>query len=189
MRPRAKERDARGKCPRKIAQCLDLERYRLDQPGRLADLVAQCQGALAGQGMFTLKGFLRTDAVARCVAQVKPLLDTQSFAHQRHHNVYFTDSVEGLENDHPALAKLKTINHTICADQIPDALVCTVYQWPPLAQFLARVMAVGALYTMDDPLARLNVIAYRDGEALNWHFDRSKFTVTLLLQAPKAGGE
>jgi len=32
-------------------------------------------------------------------------------------------------------------------------------------------------------------MAYREGEALNWHFDRSEFTTTLLLQAADAGGE
>ena len=42
---------------------------------------------------------------------------------------------------------------------------------------------------MADPLARANVIAYRDGEALNWHFDRSEFTTTLILQSPDRGGE
>ena len=31
-------------------------------------------------------------------------------------------------------------------------------------------------------------MAYRAGERLNWHFDRAEFTVTLLLQAPDAGG-
>ena len=45
-----------------------------------------------------------------------------------------------------------------------------------------------ALFTMDDPLARLNVMTYGCGEALNWHFDRSEFTTTLLLQAPEGGG-
>jgi hypothetical protein len=44
------------------------------------------------------------------------------------------------------------------------------------------------LYTMPDPLARVNVMAYRAGETLNWHFDRSEFTTTLLLQAPESGG-
>lgn len=42
---------------------------------------------------------------------------------------------------------------------------------------------------MADPLARANVMAYREGEALNWHFDRSEFTTTLLLQAPEEGGD
>ena len=41
---------------------------------------------------------------------------------------------------------------------------------------------------MDDPLACLNVMTNRDGEALNRHFDRSEFTTTLLLQAPTEGG-
>jgi hypothetical protein len=42
---------------------------------------------------------------------------------------------------------------------------------------------------MEDPMARVNVQASRDGEALNWHFDRSEFTTTILLQAPDQGGE
>jgi hypothetical protein len=33
------------------------------------------------------------------------------------------------------------------------------------------------------------VQASRAGEALNWHFDRSEFTTTILLQAPEEGGE
>jgi hypothetical protein len=37
-------------------------------------------------------------------------------------------------------------------------------------------------------LARVNTMAYNEGEALNWHFDRSEFTTTLLLQAPEQGG-
>ena len=50
-------------------------------------------------------------------------------------------------------------------------------------------MGKDALYTMRDPLARINVMAYRDGQGLSWHFDRSEFTTTLLLQAPEAGAE
>ena len=32
-------------------------------------------------------------------------------------------------------------------------------------------------------------MSYREGEALNWHFDRSEFTTTLLLQEPSGGGD
>ena len=49
-------------------------------------------------------------------------------------------------------------------------------------------MGKETLHTMADPLARVNVMAYREGQALNWHFDRSEFTTTLLLQAPEQGG-
>jgi hypothetical protein len=42
---------------------------------------------------------------------------------------------------------------------------------------------------MEDRLARLNVMEYRAGMGLNWHFDRSHFTTTLLLQAAQSGGD
>jgi len=45
------------------------------------------------------------------------------------------------------------------------------------------------LLKMEDPPARVNVMSYASGEALNWHFDRSEFKTTLLLQAPDGGGE
>jgi hypothetical protein len=64
-----------------------------------------------------------------------------------------------------------------------------IYEWAPLIVFLAATMDKPALYPMRDWLARANVMTYRDGEALNWHFDRSEFTTTLLLQAPEKGGE
>ena len=68
-------------------------------------------------------------------------------------------------------------------------IVMKVYEYQPLVRFLESVMEKDRLYLMDDPLARVNVMSYRDGEALNWHFDRSEFTTTLLLQAPDDGGE
>jgi hypothetical protein len=123
------------------------------------------------------------------IAQVKPMLATNSFEHTREHNIYFKPSIEGLPSDHPALRKLKTTNHTICTDQLAGTLVRKIYEFAPLADFLAAVMNKSALHIMADPLAGANVMEYRDGEALNWHFDRSEFTTTLLLQRPDRGGE
>ena len=170
---------------------LDLQRYPLDalaEPRGQA-LVACCRARLADEGMFNLDGLVRPAALVQCVAEVKPVLDRAAFTHKRRHNIYFLKDVPGLPACHPALAEFETINHTICADQIPGSLVCRIYEWPPLASFLAAVMDKPVLHVMADPLARANVMAYRDGEALNWHFDRSEFTTTLLLQAPEAGGE
>ncbi len=170
---------------------LDLDRYPLDRPDSPEGqaLVTRCQADLAANGMFNLDGLVKPGALTRAVAEVKPLLDGASFTHRRSHNIYFCDDLPGLAPDHPALRLCETVNHTICADQIPGAVLMRLYEWPPFAAFLAAVMAKPALYTMADPLARVNVMAYRDGEALNWHFDRSEFTTTLLLQAPEGGGD
>ena len=170
---------------------LDLDRYPLDRPDSPEGqaLTARCRADLAANGMFNLDGLLKPGAVAGAVAEVKPVLDSASFTHRRSHNIYFRKDLPGLAPDHPALRLCETVNHTICADQIPATMLMRLYSWPPFAAFLAAVMEKPALYTMADPLARVNVMAYRDGEALNWHFDRSEFTTTLLLQAPESGGD
>ena len=168
---------------------LDLDRYPLDRPDSAgwAALVARARADLARNGMFNLDGFLRPGAIASAVEALVPRFDAESFTHARRHNIYFRKEVPGLAPDHPALREVETVNRTLCGDQI-DGAVARLYDWPAFARFLAAAMDKPALFTMDDPLARINAMAYGPGEALNWHFDRSEFTTTLLLQAPEAGG-
>ena len=170
---------------------LDLKRFPIDdlagEPG-LA-LVARCRRELAERGTFSLEEFVRPQALARCVAEVEPVFAAAAFLHKRSHNIYFKDRIDGLPSEHPALRRFETTSHTICADQIPDSVVCRIYEWPPLVDFLAAAMGKPRLYPMADPLARANVMAYRHGETINWHFDRSEFTTTLLLQSAESGGE
>ncbi len=167
---------------------IDLDTYPLDKPGTQGydALVARCRRALARDGMFDLAGFLRPKALEQALAEVAAK-QHQAFTHARDHNIYFRKEIPGLAPDHPALKPFRTANHTLCADQIGGVLE-RLYEWPAFAAFLAACMEKPALYTMDDPLARLNVMTYREGEALNWHFDRSEFTTTILLQAPEQGG-
>ena len=80
------------------------------------------------------------DAVAQAVSAVAPAMAAESFRHARSHNIYFRDSVEGLADDHPALAKVETVNHTLCADQLQGNPVITLYDWPPFVAFLAAAM-------------------------------------------------
>lgn len=170
---------------------LDLETFPLDRPDAPEGeaLIARCREDLARDGMFNLSGLVRSDALTACLAEIEPVLARDAYEHHQTHNIYFKDRVEGLPEDHPALKKSETVNRKICADQIPGSTLMQIYEWPALIRFLASVMEMPVLYPMADPLARVNVMTYREGEALNWHFDRSEFTVTLLLTAPEAGGE
>jgi hypothetical protein len=170
---------------------LDLDRYPLHKPGTAAwdTLVARCRADLAREGMYNLDGFVRVEALDRALAEVRPVLETLSFTQRRLHNIYFMKNIPGLPDDHPALKVAETVNHTVCADQVTQSLPLWVYEWSPFITFVAASMEKEALFPMRDDLARVNVMAYRDGEALGWHFDRSEFTTTLLLQAPEEGGD
>ncbi|WP_018151360.1 HalD/BesD family halogenase [Leeia oryzae] len=169
---------------------LDLDRYPLDREGSAEwhALVDQSVAELEKNGMYNLEGFLRPAFVQQAVAEIRPIMDTNSYTHKRVHNIYFKPDIPELGAGHPALRKVETINHTVCADQLQDSIVRQIYEYEPLIRFLAATMNKAALHVMQDPLARVNVMSYRDGEALNWHFDRSEFTTTLLLQAPEQGG-
>lgn len=169
---------------------IDLERYPLDRPDSAdwQSLVQTCRDDLAEHGMFSLEGLLRPELAAQAVATLREEFANNAFLHERSHNIYFSDEIKGLAADHPAHAQVKTSNRTLCADQLPAQPLIDVYSWKPLHDFLAATMELPALYPMDDALASVNVMAYGEGQALNWHFDRSEFTTTLLLQAADAGG-
>ncbi len=167
---------------------INLDRYPLDRPesAAYAALVADAQAQLATDGMFNLPGFLTAAALDTATAALTPTFAREAFTHARRHNIYFRKSIPDLPPDHPALREVETINRTLCADQMTGNPVLALYEWAPFAAFLAATMDKPALYTMDDPLARVNAMNYADGQGLNWHFDRSEFTTTLLLQAPRA---
>ena len=169
---------------------IDLERYPLHQLESAAaqQLVAQCIDDLQLNGMFTLKEFMRREAIDEMLPVLLRKIKSESFTHARQHNIYFNDDIGDIPADHPALARVETINHTLCGDQLAEPLR-QIYLWSGLSEFLARVMQKSNLYPMDDPLACANVMGYYEGEGLNWHFDRSEFTTTLLLQSPQQGGD
>jgi hypothetical protein len=173
-----------------MREFLDLDRYPIDRPDSPAGqaLVARCRAELARDGMFNLAGLVRPEVIERAAAEVRPLIATVSYNHKRSHNVYFKKTVEGIAPDHPALKHHETSSQTLTGDQVQATVIGRIYDWTPLADFLAAVMEQPRLYLMEDPLARVNVIGYRAGEALNWHFDRSQFTTTLLIQKPLGGG-
>ena len=138
--------------------------------------------------MFELPGFLRADVLADITATLLPRMAAESHEQRRMHNIYFLDHVDGLAHDHPALSRMLTVNHTLCADQLLDTALTDLYEWAPFCEFIAATVDMPELFLMDDPLARVNVLSYRPGESLNWHFDRSMFTTTMLLQAAEHDG-
>lgn len=169
---------------------LDLTRFPIDQTGtpEWEALVAQCRADLTAEGMFNLDGLMRPEVAAETARALAAKFDSESFSHTRSHNIYFKKSIPELPDDHPALSLRETSNRTLCADQLEQGALMRLYEWEPFIAFLAACMGKDQLHAMGDPLARVNVMSYGAGQALNWHFDRSEFTTTLLLQAPDAGG-
>jgi hypothetical protein len=168
-----------------------LDRYPIDDPAgrRYRDLIDEARTRLDRDGLVDLEGFMVDDARTADLDRLLELFESAAFVHAREHTIYFSDAVDGLAPGHGALTPLYTANRTLCGDDLAGTAVDRLYRWPPLRRFVADICAVPELHLLADPLACLNAMAYADGEALDWHFDRAAFTTTLLLQRPEAGGE
>ncbi len=88
--------------------------------------------------MYNLPGLVKPEALARAIAEIRPVMDTLSFTHRRAHNIYFRKDVPGLAPDHPALAVTETVNHTVCADQITQTVPMWIYEWSQFISSLPR---------------------------------------------------
>ena len=167
---------------------INFDRYPLQVAAQRAAILRSARETLVRDGMVTLDDFLTPMAVRETLRIAAPKFATESFEHKREHNIYFQPEITGVAPDHPALATLRTANRTLCADQLAETPLMGLYEDADFIRFLADLMDKPGLYAMDDPLARVNMMTYREGEALNWHFDRSEFTTTILLEAPDQGG-
>jgi hypothetical protein len=66
--------------------------------------------------------------------------------------------------------------------------VRALYESDELRAFVGRALEIEPIFRSDDPLGALNLMYYGPGDELGWHFDSADFVVTLMLQAPAAGG-
>jgi len=91
---------------------IDLDRYPLDKPKSScwSELVKGCKSGLQKDGLFNLPGFMREDAVAKAITEMKPKLLSEAFIHARQHNIYFKKSITDLPSDHDALQEFETSN-------------------------------------------------------------------------------
>jgi hypothetical protein len=154
-----------------------------------ADFGDSCAAILAHDGVLTLPGFLKNSAITRLVAEAEATRDKAYFTASSH-NVYLAAPRPELGETHVFNRQITSSKGCITTDQIAaDSGLKTIYDAPEFRAFIAHVVDEVALYEYADPLSSINVHYADAGQELGWHFDNSEFAITLLLQAPDAGGQ
>ncbi len=176
------------------ADLVDLERYPILDPdsGPGAALIAGIRARMAETVLCALPGFLKAAVVPRMAAETEALVPL-AYRGPAEASPYFFNYGSGLDSlplDHPRRRKTPRIMHQVAYDLIPEtALIRRLYEWEPLAAFLARALDVPKLYRCDDRFQALNLSIMGEGGCQQWHFDTNESNITLLLQAAEAGGE
>ena len=163
---------------------IDLERHPIDDPQWVAAIKSQ----LDDHGVVTLPRFLTPSALTQMIkaAEAEQHL---AFYTSGSHNVYLTPKDKTLADDHAFNRQVASSKGCITTDQVPpDCGLHDLYHAPSFQRFIAEVVGVERVFPYADPLSSINIHYAAEGQELGWHFDNSSFAITLLLQAPKAGG-
>ncbi len=169
---------------------IDLDRFPLDRRESPAygALLADCEGQLAERGAAVLEGFVPAETLSRIIEEVTPALP-KAFCKTKSHSPYLIADDPAFAEDHPRNRKQRTDSATLAYDDLPDgAAIEALYRAPAFRGFLADVLGFPALYPYADNLTPLNILVYREGQSLGWHFDVSTFVVTLMLAEADVGG-
>ena len=167
-----------------IPDQIDAGRHPIDD----ADYIARCKEQLDREGALVLPAFFTPAAIERVVAESAHRRDEAYYADSSH-NVYLTPPDPSLAADHTFNRQVASSKGLIADDQIPaDSPLRDVYESAEFRAFLCGVLGVDRLHPYADRLSSINVHFASEGQELGWHFDNSSFAVTMLLQAPDAGG-
>lgn len=173
-----------------VADLVDTERYPLSSPGspEWTSAVDRARQELRQHGCCVLPGFLRSslvDVVRQECAAVAPLAhyDVETV------NVYNTTPDPSLPEGHPVRTTMERGNAFVARDQLPaDLVVSRLYTDPQVQRFVAACFELDEVHELADPLAGLCLNVLTTGREHPWHFDTNEFAVSLLTQAPAAGG-
>ena len=143
---------------------------------------------MARSGAARLDGFVRPEAVARLAADASELVPL-GFGNDDVHTVYSEDVDASLPTDDPRRMLVRSAQKAVAMDLLPENFgVRRLYAWDDLTNFVAAALGKDRLYRSEDPLDGCNVTVYEEGDELGWHFDRSEFSITLMIQPAEQGG-
>lgn len=162
--------------------------YPLSDPVRRAEIVERAASQLAQDGAAAFPDFLTPEALAAMVAEA-----TGKFAHvhRRDQRLGFNPQgpLAGIADDKLRERSSPYLMWILGSDILDaDGELRRLYRSAELMDFVREVLGVEALHVTADPLININLTYMGEGDQHGWHFDDNDFVVSLLLQAPEAGG-
>ena len=167
-----------------LSDFVNLAAHPIDDVAYIADKKAQ----LDRDGVVCLHDFIAKDGLQKMIDAAMHSQHLAYFTNSTH-NVYLTPPDTSLPETHIFNRQITSSKGCITTDQVPDdSGLPLIYHDEKFQNFIAQIVAEQAIYPYADPLSAINIHYASEGQELGWHFDNSSFAVTLLLQAPEAGG-
>lgn len=156
-----------------------------------AALIGRCRRELEDNLYCVLPEFVTREALA---AMTEEATDLQPVANHNNslRNCYLHRQQDPeLPQDHARNVQDRSSARMIAYDQLAeDSVLKTFYHSGSVRQLVKEIVNEGDLFDNEDPYQPANYVCYRSGDESSWHFDSdSSFTMTLMIQPSKIGGE
>ena len=174
-----------------IADLVDTTRYPLSAPGsrEWVHEVGRARQELRERGCCVLPEFLRPSVVERLRQECAAVAPAAHYDVETV-NAYNTTPDPSLPEGHPVRTTMERGNAFVARDQLPPHLVISrLYTDSTVQRFVAACFELDEVHELADPLAGLCLNVLTTGREHPWHFDTNEFAVSLLTQAPEAGGQ
>ena len=150
---------------------------------------AACKKEFDKNGVFVMPGFVVPEAINSIRDEGEANRD-KVYAKTEQHTVYLSKPDSGFAEDHARNRLVTSSKGCLTDDLVPqNSALRELYDDPVFKSFLCEVLGEEQLYEYADPLSSINLHFHEKGQELGWHFDNSTFSITLMVQAPVAGGQ
>jgi hypothetical protein len=171
-----------------LSTLVDLERYPLRDDSAFAPIAARCRSQLSESSFASLPGFLRpgiAEAMTREVLDAVP----RAYRRERSFSAYDESTSEFYPVDHVRRRKYESRQFVVATDVLPQAgQLRRLYGEETLTKRIAQMLDEPALFPLADPIMGCTATVMYEGDTHGWHFDLNDFVISILLQAPRAGG-
>jgi hypothetical protein len=175
--------------PDEMSGIVDVDRHPLhSSTSAAARWRTEAQRCFRTTGVCIFDDFLRAGALDALRHELGSVVD-EAYVSTTYSNVYLEPGDAAFPVGHPRRAEHVTRVGTLAEDQLaPDSLLHKIHASAGFRQFVGDIVGARRLYGYADGLTSVNVLVFKEGHRLGWHFDESDYAVTLLLSPASAGG-
>jgi hypothetical protein len=171
-----------------LADLVNLEGYPLLDEAAFAPVLADCRRQLEESSFANLPGFLRPGIAERMTAEVLEVLP-RAYRREQEFSAYDESGAGRVPADHVRRRKHLNRQYVVSTDILTkQGAIRALYDNDLLTRRIAELLAEPALYRLADPVMACTSTVMYEGDTHGWHFDLNDFVVSILLQAPEAGG-
>lgn len=171
-----------------LSALVDLERYPLRDDAAFAPIADRCRAQLKESSFASLPGFLCPGVAQEMTKEVLDVIP-RAYRREQSFSAYDEATLEQYPADHVRRLKHESRQFVVATDVLPKAgKLRTLYGDETLTRRIAQMLDVPALFQLADPVMACTSTVMYEGDTHGWHFDLNDFVVSILLQAPEAGG-